>query len=130
MEELNQKQDMIRAADTKGQRQIDAQAHLVPVLHKTGLNLKTIGANTSIAMVLGKEYAFWEQVASGLNRVQVNEHLTDPEAITEKMETFMPSALKAARETLSLSESEYNQTVDLWIDTFDSKELNEKFRKN
>ena len=118
MKEVNRNQERIRDADTKGQRQTDSQAYLVPVLHKTGLNLKTIGANTSIAVVLAKEYAFWEQIASGLNRVQVNEHLTDPETITQKMETFMPEALKAARQTLSLSESEYEKTVEFWIEQF------------
>jgi DNA primase catalytic subunit len=118
MIEVNANQEKIREADTKGQRQTDSQAYLVPVLHRTGLNLKTIGANTSIAVVLAKEYAFWEQIASGLNRVQVNDHLTDPEAITQKMETFMPEALKAARQTLSLSESEYEKTVEFWIEQF------------
>ena len=115
---VNKAQNKIRAADTKGQRQTDAQAHLVPVLHETGINLKTIGANTSIAMVLAKEHAFWEQVGAGINRLQVNEHLTDPEGITEKMDTFMPEALKAARETLDLGEGEYEKTVEFWIEQF------------
>ena len=118
MIEVNRNQEKIRAADTKGQRQTDSQAYLVPVLHKTGLNLKTIGANTSIAVVLAKEHAFWEQVSFGLNRIQVNEHLTDPTNITDKLETFMPDALKAARQTLSLSESEYEKTVEFWIEQF------------
>jgi len=116
--QLNSAQEKVRDADTKGQRQTDAQAYLVPVLHDTGVNLMTIGSNTSIAVIISKEIAFWEQVAMGLNRIQVNDNLTDPEGITQKMDTFMPEALKAARQTLSLGETEYEKTVEFWIEQF------------
>ena len=110
--DLNIAQDNIENMETEGEKQVSAQANIMPVMHKFSASLSAISDDMKSFWSYFSQKRFLTQVERGHDRKTVDEIMRSE---FDDIKTRSQQALNKAMGALEISSKDYNKVNELWL---------------
>lgn len=115
LRDLSRITSSIDSSETRGIADVRIKNELTG--HLKTLSLVSAQYASRLDLVVRKMYEliFWDSVKTGLSKREVLDNLTTRSKSTSELDTMLEETLKSGTETLSLSDSQFDKTLERYI---------------